>query len=248
LLTFHPKYLIMLSATIKRKDGMDRIIRAFAGEHSIIRRPEGGNVVALKTGLKFEHEQNKHGGVDWSKLNIAIHNSEERNEQILDMIAYLAKRHEKIMIATIRVEHALYLYDILSTAGYSVDFLVGNKKTFKDSQIFIGGHKKVGKGFDQAMKAENFDGKLFECLLNVSSIKDEVNLQQLVGRLRNLSGTYYQILDNDSVTKSHFSYNKTYFKGIGAKITEINLYDYIANGEEERKSHKKLKEPEEEEI
>ena len=228
LLSFNPKYLITASATIKKTNGIHKVLDFFDGGHRIVRRPKGGNVVILKTNLKFEHYKKITGDLDWTRLETDIHDSEERNDMILKLIKFLAKKHDKMMIATIREKHALILHTTLLEEGYNSDFLVGNKKEFEDSQVFIGGYKKVGVGFDQAKKAKNFDGKQFELLIKCSSILEPSSMEQLFGRLRNKKGIFYHIQDSDKVTERHLRENKKFFKEIGANIEEYDLLDYIS--------------------
>lgn len=227
LLTFNPRYLICASATIKKSNQIHKVLDFFDGGKRIIRRPKGGNVVILKTGLKFEHSKTVQGDLDWSRLETTIHDSPERNKMILKLIKFLATKHDKIMVATIREKHALMMHVHLLEKEYNSDFMVGNKKEFEDSQIFIGGYKKVGVGFDQAKKAKNFDGKQFEALIKCSSILEPSMMEQLFGRLRNKKGIFYHIQDNDKVTERHLRENKKFFKEIGAKVEEYDLMEYI---------------------
>jgi hypothetical protein len=230
LLSFTPRYLVMASATLEKPNQMHRVIEAFVGTDWIVHLPQGGRYVLVTTTFKFPHESNRQGRLDWSKLETAIHTSEERNELILQIIMLLAQPYRKIMVATIRKDHAKWISESLTELGYDSDYMSADKSTYRDCHIFVGSYKKTGTGFDQAMCAADFDGCLFEALLNVSSVKEEGSFQQLFGRLRGDQGVFYQLLDDDTVTKAHNRKNREFLTQIEAQIVKTSADDLLEAG------------------
>lgn len=254
LLAFHPKHVIIESASLERDDEMERMIYAIAGTHNILRLSEKPfTVYKVMTNIKPERKKNKVGDIDYLKLQKATLFDECRVEIIVNMIKI--NLNFKILILTSLVDHALLLYERLNALSISCDFLCGNKKGYSDSNVLIGTMSKIGTGFDPATSCPNYKGLPFDLLFLVSTIKKETMLVQNVGRcFRADFPTIMHFVDDDDIYKNHwYRARKWYLKRNGTvieykcpsqpKIQELTSEEWTKNKIEELKEikHRKLK-------
>jgi len=249
LLAFHPKYVIIESASLERDDEMESMIYAIAGTHNILRLSEKPfTVYKVITNIKPERKKNKIGGIDFLKLQQATLFDERRIEIIISMIKI--NLNFKILILTSLVDHALLLHSKLDYLKISCDYLCGSKKGYSDSNVLIGTMSKIGTGFDPATSCPNYKGSPFDLLFLVSSIKKESMLVQNVGRcFRADFPTVMHFVDDDDIYKNHwYRAKKWYGKRNGTvieykcpdqpKVQELTNEEWTKNKLEELKTRK----------
>ena len=251
LLAFHPKYVIIESASLERDDEMEQMIYAIAGTHGILRLSEKPfTVYKVITNIKPERKKNRMGGIDYLKLQNTTLFDERRVDIIINMVK--VNLNFKILILTSLVDHALLLHNKLDGLGISCDFLCGTKKGYSDSNVLIGTMSKIGTGFDPANSCPNYKGSPFDLLFLVSSIKKESMLVQNVGRcFRADFPTVMHFVDDDSIYQNHwYRAKKWYTKRNGTvieykcpeqpKVEELTSEEWTKSKLEEIKN-KKLK-------
>ena len=82
-----PRYLIGLSSTPHRSDGMDVLLDLYFGKDKILRKLHRKHTVyRVNTGLQFESKQTRDGKLDWNSIIEAQSNDEKRNEMIIQVI------------------------------------------------------------------------------------------------------------------------------------------------------------------
>lgn len=220
LLGFHPKYIIIESASLEREDEMESMIYAIAGTHNILRLSDKAfTVYKVITNIKPERKKNKIGGIDYLKLQNATLFDERRIDILINMVK--VNLNFKILILTSLVDHALLVHNKLDTLKISCDFLCGNKKGYSDSNVLIGTMSKIGTGFDPATSCPNYKGSPFDLLFLVSSIKKESMLVQNVGRcFRADFPTVMHFVDDDDIYKNHWYRAKKWYEKRNGKIIE----------------------------
>lgn len=219
LLAFHPKYIVIESGSLERKDGMHSMIYAIAGTHCILRESDKAfSVYKVITNVTPERKKNRMGDVDYCKLQQTTLMDPNRNKIITDLI--MKNLNFKILILTALKEHAMFLYQRLTELGVSCDFLCGTKKGYVDSNVLIGTISKIGTGFDPANSCPTYKGLPFDLLFLVASMKEEAMLVQNIGRVfRSDFPTVMHFVDNDNIYKNHwYKASKWYTKRNGVIV------------------------------
>lgn len=221
LLTFHPKYIIAASATLKRDDDMHQMIYAMCGDHNITREHNKSfNVYKIETSIKGKRENNSTGdGVDWNTLITSLAYNDERNKLIVELA--LKNPTYKIVILTGLVEHTKLLYKVFDIMKQSVDYLCGNKKNYRDSRILIGTISKIGTGFDEESFCDNFGGVKINLGIITHSVKSTSLLKQSVGRVfRSDFPNIMHLVDDDKTIQNHWTIAKRWYKSKGGILHE----------------------------
>jgi len=220
LLAFHPKYILLESATLLRDDGLHSMAYAIAGDHGVFREcNKPFNVVKIITNTKPIRKLNRMGGVDYSHLLESTLMDPRRNLIILELVR--ANVNRKILILTSLVDHVMLLYNNIIAEQISCDFLCGNKKTYKDSTVLIGSLSKIGTGMDPATSCPTYAGQPFDLLILVTSIKKTAALVQNIGRVfRADFPTVICLVDNDTIFKNHWYKARKWYIMHGGIISE----------------------------
>ena len=218
ILSFQPKYIILESASLERDDGLHSMMYAVAGNHGVYRESSKPfTVIKINTHTTVERKTTKMGEIDWNALVRDIVMDERRNSLIISMIKDNIKR--KILVLTSLVDHAQLLHDECRKVDINCDILCGTKKGYVDSNVLIGTMSKIGTGFDPATSCATYDGKPFDLLIIVSSIKKYSMLIQNVGRVfRTEFPIVMHLVDDDNIIKSHWNVCRKWYLARGATI------------------------------
>lgn len=143
-----PRYVLGLSATPYRTDGLDILIEMYFGKYKIIRKLFRKHFVyRYNTGFKPEVKLNKMGKVDWGSVLESQCSNQQRNETIISIIKYFPQR--VFLVLCKRVDQANYLVDRLTEEKEDVTSLIGSNQEFEQSsRILVGTVQKTGVGFD----------------------------------------------------------------------------------------------------
>ena len=225
LLSFHPKYITLESATLERTDGMHTMAYALVGKHGIfIKQYKPFIVTKLNTLIKATRQSNKYGpGVDWTVLKQSLLYHDIRNKLIVEII--LANKAFKIMVLTNEKEHVDILYKIIKErtigTGYTVDYMRGNKGSYLDSNVLVGTIHKMGTGFDEATACQDYKGRPTDLVIIVCSIKEPLLLEQVVGRgFRADRPNIIHFVDDDPTIIKHWSLNQKWYLASNGIIRE----------------------------
>ena len=150
LLWFTPQYIIGLSATPFRTDGMDKLIELYMGPEVVSRKLQKVfNYYRLKTRFVPEVERTVDGGINWNSVLESQANSYERNELICDLARLFSTRN--ILILVKRIDHANGLHSMLARYGEDADVFIGSTKEVNYScRILVATYSKGGVGFDHS--------------------------------------------------------------------------------------------------
>lgn len=210
-----PKYVIGLSATPYRPDGLDKLMTLFFTEHKIIRnlvRPH--TVYQVNTKFKPEVQVDRFGKVIWGQIIEQQCNNPIRDEIIFSIVKKFQEKN--FIILTKRVEHASTLFQKLKDFGESSSIYTGEHDTFdEDARILVGTTNKCGVGFDH---------KKMDAIILASDI-EEYFIQYLgrVFRTEHVEPIIFDLVDDNSILKKHFATRKKVYKEVGGVI---KLYQF----------------------
>lgn len=225
LLCWTPSKIISLSATPKRLDGMDIMIKSMCGDHCVVREEDRVfSLIKVNTGVSAKREI-KNNRVCWSVLIQSLLYNDFRNSIIVDIAnnpnRYLedTKAH-KIIILTSEKKHVKLLHSLIPDS----DFLCGTKNEYTNKRVLISLFSKLSTGFDESSSCKNFEGSTSDILIICSSIKNETLLIQSTGRVfRNGLPTIIHFCDNDSIVMKHFGICKKWYRSKGAMFKEVSF-------------------------
>lgn len=221
---FTPDYLIALSATPDRADGLHSLFVPYFGPWS---KPRSGatkyvtdgyigrfevkefTVIKYETDYKPIVELIYRAGrwvPDWALVTDSLESNEDKQAEAAQIA--IDNPNDKMIILCNRTINVLGIYEILKKKGESVEKLVGTQKKWdKSARILVAGMKKAGVGFnDPDLTLE----------IIVSDAKD---IRQYEGRLRTTGCTIYHMVDNYAILESHWAKGcEPWYKSKGATI------------------------------
>lgn len=205
-----PRYMIGLSATPYRKDGMDKLIDMYFGEKRFTRVLKLEHVVyKIQTSFEPKIQLNRNGEMDWNHILEQQCNHEERNRMIIALCALFPDR--RILILCKRVKQAEVLHEMAIENNLSATSLIGNKNTFsKDAHILIATVQKAGVGFSH---------DVLDFLILASDV-EEYYIQYLgrVTRRPDVIPIIVDIVDKNKTLQNHFRTRKKVYEEIGGSI------------------------------
>lgn len=214
-----PKYILGLSATPHRPDGLDALITFYFGKDKIVKELYRKHTVyAVHTGIKIEYEFTWDGKIDWNSVLQSQAENESRNKLIVQLISKFKERY--FLVLCKRISQGQTLVQLLTEQGERVTDLLGNKKEFdSDARIVVATTQKCGVGFSH--------DKLNALLL--ASDVEEYFIQYLgrVFRTPEVEPIIFDLVDDLPTLERHFqTRRKTYKKsgGIVTNVTNIPMF------------------------
>ena len=205
-----PRYVIGLTATPYRPDGLDILLEFYFGKHKIIRELYREHLVyKVNTGFVPTIELTEAGKLNWGVVLDSQSKDPERNELIVDIIRKFKDRNFLVLVK--RVEQGELLERMLLERGEDVTSLVGSRQTFEvSSRILIGTCSKVGTGFDHPR---------LDTLLLAADV-EEYFIQYLGRCMRTRDGIpiVFDLVDDNGVLKKHYNTRKTIYQKHGGRI------------------------------
>ncbi len=191
-----PRYVIGLSATPYRMDGLNILFDLYFGDRKITRKLYRRHIVyKVMTGFKPEVKTNRMGKVDWNSVLNSQCEDEKRNELIIDIIKKYKER--VFLILCKRVIQANYIVKRLTEEKEDVTSLIGSEQKYEQSsRILVGTVSKVGVGFDHPR---------VNTLLIASDV-EQYFVQYLgrVFRVKNSEPYIFDLVDNYGLLEKHF--------------------------------------------
>lgn len=204
LLGFRPEYLVMITATPTREDGLHEVMYAFVGTHQIY-RPYNVTfeVHRIKTDIIPIREFDGNGTLNYSIFSQSLMYHEIRNTYITNLVEI--NRGRKILILSKEKKHVDTLNDMISSRNILVATMRGKDKSYTDADVLIGTVSKIGCGFDEATFASCYNGKRLDMLIFLSSYKNPNTIEQSVGRiLRSENPVIVYLNDRDNICDNHW--------------------------------------------
>lgn len=205
-----PKYLLGLSATPYRTDGLNILLDLYFTEHKIIEKLfHPHTVFKVNTNFTPECEYDRNGTLIWTKIIESQSQDKNRNALILDLVS--KHKDRTFLILTKRVQQATYLLEQLKLKEEKVDTFMESQTNFdKDCRILLATTSKGGVGFDH----DKLDALILACDLEDYFI-------QYLGRVFRRQDTrpiIFDLVDNHPSLKRHFSTRKAIYEESGGKI------------------------------
>jgi superfamily II DNA or RNA helicase len=211
----YPRYLIGLSATPYRTDGLDILLSHYFGEDKIVRLLKRNHIVyKVKTGFTPKTEMAVNGKINWGVLLDSQAMDEKRNELIISIVKKYKTRN--ILVLTKRIEQGEYLYNRLIEEKEYVTSLLGKQQDFdRDARVLVATTQKAGTGFDHAK---------LDCLILASDLQNYF-IQALGRVLRrpDIEPIIFDLIDENRILDSHFKSRKKVYLEIGGKISNYTL-------------------------
>lgn len=214
LLKLKPEYLIGLSATPDRNDGLHKIFELYFGstEGFIVRNLIKSETTVIRIDSKFTPtisytiSQGKYR-LDWTKLQNSLSYNPERQKFIIELVLQRVSLGDKILVLCGRVKEAESLLNMLDEYDVSVTTLFGSDKIYDaDAQILIATSKKAGVGFNHPS------------LTTMILTFDFKDIRQIEGRLRTFNGTILDIVDNNPILHKHWEERRLWYTERGEKV------------------------------
>ena len=213
-----PKYLLGLSATPERKDGLSKVIYWFLGPQIITIKRETGKpsikfVNADVTG--YTEKYNRLGKINNPEMITDLTNQKDRNELIIKNIVDLLKENRKILVISDRRSHCEYLNNCLKEMDISSGLYLGGMKTQERENsitcsVIIGTYQAASEGFD----VPNLD------TLILSTPKSDI--EQAVGRILRQKNKndplVIDIVDSFSIFRGQYYKRRNFYKKSEFKI------------------------------
>ena len=214
LLRLSPEYLIGLSATPDRADGLHAIFPLFFGpsEDFLVRKQvKSFQVIKVPTKCRpvIAYTQVKGKMVlDWTTAINSLSEREDRQEQIVSL-AVAHHRERRTLILSGRVEEVRTLAAKIAARGLDVDTLYGEKERYRPGvMVLVATRQKAGVGFN--------DPGLNQMIL-ATDIKD---VRQIEGRCRTSDNRIFDLVDDYGTFEKHWSIRRKWYLARGAEIVE----------------------------
>lgn len=206
-----PRYLIGLTATPYRPDGLNILLELYFGTYKIIRKLyKKHKVYKIETGYRPPVERDiKTKRLNWNLILDSQAKNQYRNDMIVDLIVEHEERNFLVLVK--RVDQGVYLSNSLKEKGESVTDLIGSNQEFNsEARILIGTCQKVGVGFDHAK---------MDTLLLAADI-EEYFVQYLgrIFRTKDNEPIVFDLVDNNSTLEKHFNTRMQVYKEHGGTV------------------------------
>ena len=209
-----PRYVIGLSATPYREDGLNILLDLYFGKRKIYRKLHRKHIVyKMKTGFTPTVELANNGRINWGVVLDSQANDVKRNETIINIVKSFDKR--VFLILCKRVSQGRYLVQRLTEEGEDVTSLIGNQQEFEqNSRILVGTSSKAGTGFDHPR---------LDALILASDI--QAYFIQYLGRcMRTEDGVpiIFDLVDNNPILEKHFRVRRNTYIEHGGEILDFH--------------------------
>lgn len=223
LLDLTPRYFIGLTATVRRNDGLDKVLDIFWGSRKdwIQRLKEFGEDCSMTLNILYtpfhvESIYNKKSSLDWMGMAQVVSAIPERNLMIRNLCAM--HMDSKILILTKTLEHVETISNSLKDICIDTSTYCGTAKTYYDAHVLVATLSKAGRGYDDKQVSAAFDGRRFDILILCMTMKDA---DQALGRaLRGDKLNVYLLVDDNPTMKAHSESMKSINAKRGAIINE----------------------------
>ena len=228
------KYMLGLSATMKRKDGLTRVFKMFLGD--VVYKKERENTNLKVRAIKYESNDEEYGKdilnfrgqIFYAKMINKLCDFNRRSEFILKVLFDLLKEREgqQIMILAHNKSLLKYFYDAIehrkmATVGYYVGGM-------KEKDLKITETKRIVIA-TYAMASEGLDIKTLTTLI-LATPKTDVT--QAVGRIlrrQEVDALVIDILDQHGIFHRQWLKRRSFYKKSNFEIMLTDNKDYFEN-------------------
>ena len=210
-------YVLGLSATMQRKDGLSKVFKMFLGEVIHKEKRDGNDKVIVKahTFLTNDEEFNEvkydyRGNPAYSTMISKLCSYNPRNEYIIKVIIKTLKSNDKqqLMILAHNKNLLSYFYKSLENKGYdSIGYYVGG---MKDKDLKISETKQIIIA-TYAMASEALDIKTLTTLVMATPKTDVTQSIGRILRTKHIQPLVIDIIDNHELFQNQWKKRLTYY-------------------------------------
>ncbi|CCV02427.1 putative helicase [Armadillidium vulgare iridescent virus] len=227
LLHVTPRYLIALSATSYRSDGLDALFPIFFGNGKIKRDLKREHTIyKVTTSFKPEVKFDINGKMNWNALLEEQASNEERNRLIIKIVNENPERTFLILVKRIKqgewlakelkqsfLEREMGQLTLNNEKSGGVETLFGSNQKFdKSCRVLIGTSSKIGTGFD-------FD-KLDTLLLAADVVEYYIQFLGRIMRREDVHPIIFDFVDRNKTLLKHYSERLKVYKKHGGIIKD----------------------------
>lgn len=207
----HPRYIIGLSATPNRSDGLDGLLDFYFGKDTKISRElyHPHTVYKIDTSIQYEEDSK----TQWSAMITSQCLHEKRNDLIVNIITEFKDRH--FLVLCKRVDQAKYIAAKLEEEKENVSVMTEDINHFdENSRIIVASIQKAGVGFSH---------DILDALVLASDV-EEYFIQYLarVMRTEEVKPIVFDIVDSHPSLKKHFTERKKVYTKAGGEILNFH--------------------------
>lgn len=232
LLKIITPYMLGISATVKRKDGLERVLYDFIGPIVYAKERDGTDIVSVRAihytsnDVEFnEVETDFRGNVKYSTMISKLCAFNPRSDFIVRVLSDLIIETPKTQIMVLAHNRCLltYLYDSIqknniTTVGYYVGGMKDiHLKETESKQIVLATY---------SMAAEALDIKTLSTLVMVTPKTDIVQSVGRILRMKHDNPIIVDIVDLHDVFKNQWKQRKTFYKKSNYRIFSIDSKEY----------------------
>ena len=158
LIEANVRYILGLTATPERKDGLEKFISYRCGSIVYQSAKEDTHLIQRYLYPRYSNafeEQKVFNGNSYSQKLNALAEDDDRNEQIIKDVSRALAENRHILLLSERIKHLERLYQLLRSTGNTHIYLItgGGKNTLdlkneQEPYIILSTNKYVGEGFD----------------------------------------------------------------------------------------------------
>ena len=210
-----PRYMIGLTATPYRPDGLDVLLELYFGKHKIIRELNRKHLVyKVETGFVPKVEMAANGRLNWGVVLDSQAKDLERNELIIRIVKNYPNRN--FLILTKRVDQGNFLEKRLREEGQYVTSMIGSNQVYdKNARVLVGTTSKLGTGFDHPK---------LDTLILAADLQ-EYFIQYLGRIMRTKEGEplVFDLLDDHPILKRHYMTRNAVYKKHGGTVRRFDI-------------------------
>ena len=208
-----PRYVLGLSATPYREDGLNILLDLYFGKRKIYRKLFR-NHIAYKVQTSFVPtvELAANGRVNWGVILNSQGEDRQRNEMIIRIVKYFPKR--VFLILCKRVNQGKYLVQRLTEEGEDVTSLIGKQQEYEQkSRILVGTSSKAGTGFDHPR---------LDAMIMASEV--QAYWIQYLGRVlrtEEVVPLIFDIVDKNPILEKHYKVRRSVYLEHGGRVKDF---------------------------
>jgi superfamily II DNA or RNA helicase len=209
-----PRYVIGLSATPYREDGLNVLLDLYFGKRKIYRKLfRKHTAYKIKTNFVPTVELAANGRVNWGVILDTQAHDMARNEMIVRLIKYFPSR--VFLVLCKRVKQGNYIVKRLQEEGEDVTSLIGKQQEFDhESRILVGINSKTGTGFDHPR---------LDAMILASDV--QAYFIQYLGRCMRTEAVVpivFDIVDRNPILDRHYKVRRATYLEHGGNIKDFS--------------------------
>ena len=233
--SFSPKFMLGLSATPYREDGMHAVTERYLGNAYIEKQMQHPHVVykvSYKPPVNYGGDEfvTKAGKLNWTKIINHQAMDEARNRLIIRIVTEHPTRN--FLVLCKRVEQCHFICESLKRLGASCDVFTGSSKTLDyTARVLVSTYNKSGVGFDHPH---------LDALVIATDVK--AMIEQYHGRIfrrKDCKPILFDMVDDFGPFHVHYAMRRKYYLQTGAVIRRyaVEIEEDAASEPEDDEGH-----------